>query len=102
MSITLTWQTVITAAAVIGAAVAIWKYFSKVVLFMEDQKQQKQELEQLRKDHDSDIAAIKEELTLMTYGLLACLKGLAEQGCDGPVHEAIDKIEKHLNLEAHK
>lgn len=28
-------------------------------------------------------------------------KGLEEQGCDGPVHEAIDKIERDLNLRAH-
>ena len=38
----------------------------------------------------------------MTYGVLACLKGLKEQGCNGPVTEAIQTIEKHLNVEAHK
>jgi len=38
---------------------------------------------------------------LVVYGLLACLKGLAEQGCDGPVSEAIDRIEKHINKKAH-
>lgn len=46
-------------------------------------------------------AAIRKENTLLTYGVLACLKGLEEQGCDGPVHEAIDRIEKDLNLRAH-
>lgn len=34
-------------------------------------------------------------------GTLACLKGLAEQGCDGAVTEAIAKIEKHINKNAH-
>ncbi|MBE6692662.1 MAG: branched-chain amino acid ABC transporter permease, partial [Ruminococcaceae bacterium] len=34
--------------------------------------------------------------------LLACLKGLAAQGCNGPVSEAIDKIEKHINKKAHE
>ena len=35
------------------------------------------------------------------YGILACLKGLKEQGCNGPVTEAIDKIQKHINKQAH-
>ena len=33
--------------------------------------------------------------------VVACLKGLKEQGCNGPVSEAIDKIEKHINKKAH-
>lgn len=51
---------------------------------------------------DKDIQSIKEELSLLTYGLLACLKGLAEKGCDGPVTDATAKLEKHLNQRAHK
>ena len=43
-----------------------------------------------------------EEQTLIIYGLLACLKGLKEQGCNGPVTEAIEKIEKHINIKAHE
>lgn len=88
---TITWQTVITASAVAAAVIALYKLFASFVTFIERQKAQ-----------DSEIKAIKEEQTLIVYGLLSCLKGLAEQGCDGPVHEAIDKIEKHLNIEAHK
>ena len=49
----------------------------------------------------ADNRAIQEELTLLTYGVLACLKGLKEQGCNGPVTEAVNKIEKHLNTKAH-
>ena len=44
---------------------------------------------------------MKEEQALLTEGILACLKGLKEQGCNGPVTEAINKIEKHLNEKAH-
>jgi len=51
---------------------------------------------------DEDIKSIKEEQKVMTTGVLACLKGLKEQGCDGPVTEAISSIENHLNKEAHK
>ena len=48
-----------------------------------------------------DMHGINEEQTLLTYGVLACLKGLKEQGCNGPVSEAINKIEKYLNKKAH-
>lgn len=34
--------------------------------------------------------------------VLACLKGLKEQGCDGPVTSAINQIEKYINKQAHK
>lgn len=51
---------------------------------------------------DVEIKALKEEQTLICYGVLAALKGLSEQGCNGPVTEAIKKIEKHLNVQAHK
>ncbi len=48
------------------------------------------------------IKAIKEEQSVLTRGVLACLKGLKEQGCNGPVTEAISDIESHLNKQAHK
>lgn len=51
---------------------------------------------------DDEIKALKEEQTVICYGVLAALKGLKEQGCNGPVSEAITKIEKHLNVQAHK
>ena len=44
---------------------------------------------------------MEDELCLLTYAVLACLKGLKEQGCNGPVTEAIGKIEKHTNQKAH-
>ena len=56
---------------------------------------------QLRDKHETDNTAIQEEQTLVIYGLLACLKGLNEQGCNGAVTEAIGKIEKHINQKAH-
>ena len=51
---------------------------------------------------DEDIKSIKEEQKVLTTGVLACLKGLKEQGCDGPVTDAITKIEKHINQAAHE
>ena len=83
-------QTIITAAAVLAAVIALISYFTKAHNWFLQQKKQ-----------DQDIKAVKEEMTLLTYGILAALKGLKEQGCNGPVTEAIDKIEKHLNQKAH-
>jgi len=84
-------QTIITIASVItalgvilGVILTVFKWYIK------NEKQ------------DKDIKSIKEEQTILTKGVLACLKGLKEQGCDGPVTTAISDIEDHLNKEAHK
>lgn len=90
MQITLTWQSLLGAAAIIGAVVAIVNYLKKLFGWFEKQEMQ-----------DKEIKEIKEEQKVLTYGVLACLKGLKEQGCNGPVTEAIDTIEKHINKKAH-
>lgn len=48
------------------------------------------------------IKDMQEEQTLLCYGIRACLQGLVEQGCDGPVHDALDKLDRHLNKKAHE
>ena len=90
IQIMLTWQSILGASAIIGAVVAIVNYLRKLFGWFEAQKMQEKE-----------IKAIKEEQELRTYGILACLRGLHEQGANGPVTEAIDRIEKHLNEKAH-
>lgn len=102
MNITITWQTVITAFAVVGALVGFATYFSKIVRWVDKQKTQDKEIENLKQHHEEDIAAIKQEQTLLVYGVLACLKGLQEKGCNGPVTEAIENFENYLNKKAHK
>ena len=102
MQITITWQSFITAAAVIGAVVAIVAYFAKAVRWVDKQNEQDEEIQKLKKHHEEDIKSIKDEQTLLVYGVLACLKGLKEQGCNGPVTEAINKYEKYLNQKAHE
>lgn len=89
-TVTISAQTIITLAALLAAIIAIFKYYNKIYDLVKHQKQQ-----------DDDIAAIKTEQTLVVYGVLACLRGLQEQGCDGPVTDAIDKIDRHLNKAAH-
>ena len=87
---TVTWQTVITFGAVLGAIGIILKQYNKGYDFVKHQEQQ-----------DKEIKAIKQEQQIITYGVLCCLKGLQEQGANGPVTEAISKIEKYLNQQAH-
>jgi hypothetical protein len=102
MQIVLTWQSIITAAAVVGAVVALVTYFTKVVRWVDKQAKQDEDIKRLSKHHEEDVKAIKEEQTLLVEGVLACLKGLREQGCNGPVTEAINKYETYLNKKAHK
>lgn len=90
MDVHIAWQTVVTASAVIAAIVAVASYIARGVRWVDRQKKQ-----------DEEITSIKDEMTLQTYGILACLKGLKEQGCNGPVTEALDKIEKYINKKAH-
>ena len=97
----ITWQSVIAAGAVVGALTAIITLFVKFVRWVDRQKAQDVELKRLNEQHITDNDDVQQELILLTYGILACLKGLQEQGCNGPVTEAIKKIEKHLNKKAH-
>ncbi len=53
-------------------------------------------------EQDKAIKEIKKEQSILTKGILACLKGLHEQGCNGPVTHAIEELEEHINEEAHK
>ena len=84
MDLTTLAATITALGVVFGAIFAVHKWFLK---------QEKQ---------DKDIKAIKEEQFLLTQGVLACLKGLKEQGCDGPVTVAIKQLETHINKQAHK
>lgn len=102
MDITITWQSVITAAAFVAAVIALVTYFSKVVRWVDKQSKQDEEIKQLKQHHEEDITAIKQEQTLLVEGILACLQGLQEKGCNGPVTKAIEKYQTYLNAKAHK
>lgn len=84
MDLTTLAATITALGVVFGAIFAVHKWFLK-------QEQQ-----------DADIKAIKDEQTVLVHGVLACLMGLKEQGCNGPVTDAIHAIEKHINKQAHK
>ena len=78
-------------AAIIGAlGVILGALFAFYRWYLKQEKQ------------DKDISAIKQEQALLTEGILACLQGLREQGCNGPVTTAITKIEAYINAKAHE
>lgn len=85
MQIILTWQAIITLASVLGAIITIVTYFAKVIRFIDHQREQ-----------DAEIQFLKNEQGLQLRGILAALKGLKEQGCDGPVTDMIAEIEQFL------
>lgn len=47
------------------------------------------------------IKEMMAEQSLICYGLRGALQGLIEQGCNGPCKDALEKLNEHLNQEAH-
>lgn len=91
MAITITAQSIITGASLLSALAALGGVVVWWIRFIDRDKKQ-----------DAELKAIRKEQTLLCYGMTACLRGLKEQGCDGPVTAALDKLEKHLNQAAHE
>lgn len=101
MTVTITPQTVTAAFAFVGAVVGLTLYFAKVVQWFDTYKRRGKALVELEHKHDDDMKAIHKELSIITQGQLACLKGLQEKGCNGPVTKAIEVLEDYLNIAAH-
>ena len=91
MTVQLTWNTILTVVAVITAFVALATYLKKLFGWFNKQDMQ-----------DKAIKEMKEEQSILTAAMLACLKGLVELGCDGVVKEQISNLESYLNAKAHK
>lgn len=91
MEMVISTDAVLLLASLLGALGAIGGVALWCFRFVERDKRQ-----------DRELAAIREEQSLICYGVTACLKGLKEQGCNGPVSDALEKLERHLNRAAHK
>lgn len=101
MVIELTAQTIMTWAGVASALGVLIGILVKLVRWVDEQEEQGKRITELEAKHDSDMQDTREESQMLMYGILSCLKGLQEQGCNGPVTEAIGKFEKYLNEKAH-
>ena len=102
MIIEVTAQSIITAAGVVTALGVLIGVLVKLVRWVDKQKVQDIRINDLEGKHDADMKEIREETQMLMYGILSCLKGLQEQGCNGPVTEAVNKLEKYLNAKAHE
>lgn len=82
----------------IGVIVGVVFAFVKWVL-----KQDKQsiDIKELNEQHTEDIKAVQEELCVVNYAILAALDALKQQGYNGGVTEARERLEKHINRKAH-
>lgn len=99
--IELTWQTIITAGAVIAALTTIITLLVKLVRWVDKQKKQDANIKALKEQHEKDLDALRHELTVICYGLRGALQGLIETGCNGPCKDALKLLDKHLNKAAH-
>ena len=69
---------------------------------IQDIKERLSKLEEEDKVQNSDIEESKQERLILLQGQLACLKGLKEQGCNGPVTKGISDIENYLIKKSHE
>lgn len=84
-------NTIIVTASVITALVVIFSaIFAVYKWYLKQEKQ------------DKDIKSIKTENGVLCYGVLACLDGLKQLGANGNVTDAYNKLEKHINNQAHE
>ena len=57
--------------------------------------------DKLREDVKEQLAIQNVENQVLCYGLLACLDGLEQLGCNHNVTKAHEALEKHINRRAH-
>ena len=88
-----------------GIAVAVIKWVLKQNKQTTDIKDLRdlhiKDIEETRKKESEDIQSIKDELCVISYAMLASLDGLMQLHCNGNVTKAHDRLEKHLNQQAH-
>lgn len=91
-----------TLTVLAGFFFSIYKLIKNVVLDKIDKN--KSDIEELRHEVGvlkREVQDSKEERLILLKGQLACLKGLKEQGCNGPVTQAINDIENYIITKSH-
>ncbi len=102
MKVTFTTDDIIVLATVIGALATIFGVVFAVYRWYLKQNKQSEDIERLHTQHCKDMAEVKSENALIIYGLFACLDGLQQLGCNHTVTEVYNRINKYINIEAHK
>ncbi len=103
---------IIVIGSVVTALLAIGAVIVGVIKWVLAQNKQSVDIADLKAKHEADMAemmkkesediqAIKDELCVLSYAMLASLDGLKQLHCNGEVTKAHDRLEKHLNQTAH-
>ncbi len=91
-------QTIITAAAVAAAIIALVGYYNKIYGFVKHQNDQDKTIADLK----VELQDSRNELALIIDGLSACLDGLIQLGANHTVPTTKKQIEQYINQRAHK
>jgi hypothetical protein len=86
----ITWETIITAGAVLGALGAIIGLFLRIHKWYLEQQKQSEEIKELKYENRLHMEAIS-----------ACLDGLMQLGVNHTVPAAKKKLDEYLNKQAH-
>lgn len=86
----ISFQTIITASAVLAAGIAIFGYFARAYKWYLRQGRQSEE-----------IAQLKRESNILCECMSACLDGLGQLGANHTVPEAKKKMDAYLRDAAH-
>lgn len=98
---TITAETIVELAKVVGACGTIFGLLVAFIKWLQKQEKQSVDIDALHKLHSTDFEKVQEELCVVDYAILASLDALKQQGYNGKVTEAHDKIDKYLNQKAH-
>lgn len=87
----------------VGAIVAMYRFYKTTFSdTITELKNRIGRLEERCDMQDKDIQDSKEERLILLKSQLACLKGLKEQGCNGPVTQGITDLEEYLIHKSHE
>jgi hypothetical protein len=100
--VTVDAQTIIEFSKLIGALGIIFGVGIGVIKWFSRHEKHGSDIEELHNQHDKDLKDVQDELCVLNYAVLAALDALKQQGYNGGVTEARDKLEKHINQKAHR
>ena len=91
MPVTISWQTLVSFAAVLGAGAVVWNYITRVVHKLEYDREQDERIARLEEAHARDIADLRRH---HDEDMAATRKEMAKQS-------SIKEMEDYLNTSAH-
>lgn len=92
---------VVGVAALITALTTIAAAICFIVKWAKSPSRNSKEIKRLEDRHDADQKRTNDEFCVLSYAILAALDALKQQGYNGAVTEAREKIDKFLNQKAH-